>query len=124
MPTAAEEKTMVLLCVSQEERNPDPRRAAKYPAVINRKNNPAWLWLMPKSFSIVGSRGDRMIRDEKFMKKIDAKNRTGTTYGQKGPSFVFWLLSAALREIKFLFNVYLPLLPIPIFTFIEKYNAL
>ncbi len=61
-----------------------------------------------------------MIRDEKFRKKIDAKNRTGTTYGQKGPSFIFWLLSAALRKIEILFNVYLPLLPIPIFTFIEK----
>jgi hypothetical protein len=89
MPTAAEERMMVPLCVIQEEKNPDPRRAAKYPAEINRKNNPAWLWLMPKSFSIVGSRGDRMILDEKFMKKIDAKKRTGTPYGQKGASFTF-----------------------------------
>ncbi len=89
MPTEAEERMMVLLCVRWEERKPDPRRAAKYPAVINRKNNPAWPWLMPKSFSTVGSKGERMILDVKFMQKINAKKRTGPTCGQKGTSFPF-----------------------------------
>ena len=89
MPTEAEERMMVLLCVSQEERKPDPRRAAKYPAVINRKNNPAWLWLMPKSFSTVGSKGERMILDVKFIQKINAKKRTGPTCGQKGTPLPF-----------------------------------
>jgi hypothetical protein len=63
MPTAAEEKMMVPLCVSREEKNPDPSRLVMYPAEIKRKNNPAWLWLTPKSFSTVGSKGERMILD-------------------------------------------------------------
>ena len=43
MMTAAEEKMMVPLCVSREEKNPDPSKLVMYPAEIKRKNNPAWL---------------------------------------------------------------------------------
>jgi hypothetical protein len=61
--------------MSREATNPEPRRDMKYPIEINRKSDPASPWPTPKSFSMVGRRGARMILARKFRKKIPVNKR-------------------------------------------------
>ena len=49
----------------------------KYPAEINRKRDPASPWLTPRSFSMAGIKGARIILEIKFRKKIVVKKRRG-----------------------------------------------
>jgi hypothetical protein len=74
-PIAVAETINVRLCMSREATNPDPRRDMKYPNDIKRKSEPASECPSPKSLSMVGSRGARIILPRKFKKKIPAKKR-------------------------------------------------
>ena len=76
-PRATQDREMVLRWFSLEETNPDPKRLGKYPTEIKRKKDPAWLWVMFRSCSMVGMRGARMIREMKFRKKMAARKRRG-----------------------------------------------
>ena len=72
-PTAMADKDMLFLWVTAAETKPEPNIPIKYPKDINRKSNPASLWLRPRSLSIVGIRGEKMTRAVKLTKKVDAK---------------------------------------------------
>jgi len=76
-PTTVEERIIVLLCISREDINPDPKRVIKYPKEIKRKSDPASPWPIPRSFSILGIKGAKMILAIKFRKKIAVKKRRG-----------------------------------------------
>jgi hypothetical protein len=51
-----------------------PKIPIKYPKDINRKSNPASLWVRLRSASIVGINGEKMIRAVKLIKKIKTNN--------------------------------------------------
>jgi hypothetical protein len=57
---------------------------AKYPREISKKKEPAAPWPTPRSFSIVGRRGESAIRERKFKKKITARLRIGPNDEEKG----------------------------------------
>jgi hypothetical protein len=90
-PIAVAETIIVHLCMNREATNPDPRRDMKYPNDIKRKSEPASECPRLKSFSMVGSRGARIILPRKFRKKIPAKKRMGPMYD---PKDVFSILVA------------------------------
>jgi len=83
VPTATAETAIVFLWVIREDMCPDPRRDMKYPMERNRKSEPASPWLNPKSFSIVGSNGEAIIRAVKFNKKMDAMSKSGLSWVRK-----------------------------------------
>jgi len=56
---------------------------AKYPREISKKKEPASPWPTPRSFSIVGRRGESAIRDRKFKKKIPARLNSGPNDEEK-----------------------------------------
>jgi hypothetical protein len=62
---------------------------AKYPTEISKKKEPASPWPTPRSFSIVGRRGESAIRERKFKKKIPARLKIRPKDEEKG----FWLVS-------------------------------
>jgi hypothetical protein len=88
IPTAVAERIIVFLCFRREDKNPAPIRDIKYPAEIKRKSVPASLCPSPKSFSMVGIKGDRMILDRKFMEKIPVKRMLGPTWDRKDVTFL------------------------------------
>jgi hypothetical protein len=59
-PTPAIEITIVILWLDRDAKKPDPRSAITYPAEIKKKKDPASPWLIPNSFSTLGSSGDRI----------------------------------------------------------------
>jgi hypothetical protein len=63
---------------------------AKYPREISKKKEPASPCPTPRSFSIVGRRGESAIRERKFKKKIPARLRSGPKDEEKE----FWIASA------------------------------
>ena len=78
-PTATDDNDMVFLWVTAAERKPEPNIPIKYPKDINRKSNPASLWVRLRSASIVGINGEKMILAVKLIKKIKAKkSKTGS----------------------------------------------
>ena len=77
IPTVVTEKTIVLLCVSRDDKKPAPSREVKYPTEMMRKNDPASAWLIPKSFSIVGIKGASIILAMKLRKKMQVNKRIG-----------------------------------------------
>ena len=72
-PTAMADSDMVFLWFTAAETKPEPSIPIKYPKDIKRKSNPASLWVRLRSASIVGIKGEKMIRAVKLTKKIDAK---------------------------------------------------
>lgn len=72
-PTAMADNDMVFLWVTAAETKPEPNIPIKYPKDINRKSNPASLWVRLRSASIAGIKGAKMIRAVKLTKKVDAK---------------------------------------------------
>jgi hypothetical protein len=104
MPTQAQEAMIVRLWERREERKPDPITAAKYPADIRKKRNPAPPWPIPKSLSTVGRKGARIILAVKFKKKISARKRTGPVRRQKSASRPFWFSPAAGWLFEFFLN--------------------
>ena len=67
---------MVRWCVNRADAYPAPDMAVRYPAEMNRKNMPAWAWVMSRSVSTMGSKGARMTRPVKFSRKITAISST------------------------------------------------
>jgi hypothetical protein len=49
----------------------------QYPKDMMKKKDPASSCPIPKSFSTLGNRGDRTIREMKFKKKIPTRKRRG-----------------------------------------------
>jgi len=49
----------------------------QYPKDITKKKDPASSWPIFRSFSMVGNRGARIIRETKFKKKIITRKRRG-----------------------------------------------
>jgi len=49
----------------------------QYPKDITKKKDPASSWPIFRSFSMVGNRGARIIRETKFKKKIPTRKRRG-----------------------------------------------
>jgi len=92
---------MVFLWVRMEETNPDPSRATKYPIEITRKSEPASTWLMPISFSIAGIKGEKMILEIKFRKKIDVRKRSCPICERNKtlPESLFIILNPPLPDI-------------------------
>jgi hypothetical protein len=72
-----EERRMVLLWVKREEMKPEKSNPIQYPREIMKKRDPASSCPTFKSFSTVGIRGDRIIRERKFKKKIPTRKRRG-----------------------------------------------
>jgi hypothetical protein len=73
-----DERKIVFLWVRREEIKPESSNPIQYPREIMKKREPASSWPTFKSFSTVGIRGERMIRERKFMKKIPTRKRRGT----------------------------------------------
>lgn len=105
IPTAVAETIIVLLCMRQEDKNPAPVRDMKYPAEIKRKSAPASLCPSPKSFSIVGIKGDRMILDRKFNEKIPVNKMIGPTWDRKDSTLPRYPLLKSGR-VKISFNLH------------------
>jgi hypothetical protein len=61
----------------------------QYPREIRKKKDPASPWPTRRSFSIVGRRGENVIRERKFKKKIPARLKSGPKDEEKG----FWVVS-------------------------------
>src|SRR4029450_1687834 len=87
-------------------KNPDPSSPLTHPPEIKKKKDPAWPWLIPNSFSMVGSSGERMILAMKLMRKIIAKKTTGPNCGQKGA--VFRVGVSLLKRSRFSAALFLP----------------
>jgi len=94
-PTAVAETMIVLLCKRREEKKPDPRSEVKYPAEINRKRDPASPWVIPRSFSMAGIKGARIILEIKFRKKIVVKKSRGPICEPKEGIFLSCLLAGS-----------------------------
>jgi hypothetical protein len=61
----------------REETNPEESNPRQYPKEIRRKRAPASSCPIFKSPSTVGIRGDKIIRERKFRKKIPTRKRRG-----------------------------------------------
>jgi hypothetical protein len=99
-PRPATETTIADLWVHRGVNKPDDSRPAKYPLELRKNKNPAWLWLMPNSFSIVGNRGERMILETKLSRKIAVRKTTGPSCVRKDrASLAITILSEKLSFI-------------------------
>jgi hypothetical protein len=78
-PTAMAETMMVFLWVIRDDICPDPNKDRKYPMERNRKSEPAFPWVNPKSFSMVGNKGAGMSRPVKFNKKMEVTSKSGVS---------------------------------------------
>jgi len=72
-PTATDERIIVLLWVSRDETNPEPKTPVKKPSEIFRKREPAVPCPMFRSPSIAGNRGVRNILARNVRKKIPVR---------------------------------------------------
>jgi hypothetical protein len=61
----------------------DPRSMIQYPNDRMKKKDPASSWPILRSFSTLGNRGDRTIREIKFKKKIPTRKRRGAIWEWK-----------------------------------------
>lgn len=82
--TVTEERRMVLLWLSREEIKPEKITMMQYPREMIKKRAPASPCLNFKSSSIVGIRGDRIIRERKFERKIPTRKNSGPISERKG----------------------------------------
>ena len=99
-PRPATENTIADLWVHRGVNKPDDRRPARYPLELRKNKNPAWLWLMPNSFSIVGNSGERMILETKLSRKIAVRKTTGPSCARKDrASLAITILSKKLSFI-------------------------
>jgi hypothetical protein len=65
--------------LSQEETKPEARSMIQYPKEVMKKKEPAWSCPTFKSFSMVGIKGARTVREMKFKKKIPTRKIRGPT---------------------------------------------
>jgi len=84
-----EERRIVFLWVRREEIKPEKSNPIQYPREIMKKREPASPWPTFKSFSTVGIRGERIMRERKFRKKIPTRKRRGTIWERRDGSSVF-----------------------------------
>ena len=77
IPDAIAENAIVFLCLIFDETNPEHNIEIKYPVADIKKKEPAWLAVRFISDSMVGSKGEIIIRMVKFRKKIDVKKNKG-----------------------------------------------
>jgi hypothetical protein len=90
----------------REETKLDPRSIIKYPKDIMKKRDPASSCPIFRSFSTMGKRGDRTIREMKFKKKISTRKRRGVIWERKdeGPLSIFPDVSTLCVFIFLIFN--------------------
>ena len=55
-------------------------RETKNPAERSKKREPACVWLIPRSDSMTGRRGARIVRAIKLTANIEVKRNTGPKY--------------------------------------------
>ena len=88
-PTAIDERRMVLRWFRREEMNPEKINPMQYPREIMKKREPASSCPIFRSLSTVGNRGDKIIRERKFKKKIPTRKKRGAIWDRREKDSVF-----------------------------------
>jgi hypothetical protein len=78
--------------------NPEPKSARQYPKEMRKKRDPASSCPIFNSNSIVGIRGDRMILERKFKRKISTRNTSDPTWERKEAMIFYQDLESLMRR--------------------------